>query len=87
MNTKPRYDLKEFEKEFGPLTFGEALESYRIGEEISQVVGDKGVDDQALGIGGVSGDEGGGGELQAPRFEADNPVNLLLFEQRLGFLP
>lgn len=36
MNTKPRYDLKEFEKEFGPLTFGEALESYRLGEEISQ---------------------------------------------------
>ena len=36
MTTKKRYGLKEFEKEHGPLTFGEALESYRLGEEISQ---------------------------------------------------
>lgn len=36
MNTKKRYGLKDFEKEHGPLTFGEALESYRLGEEISQ---------------------------------------------------
>ena len=37
MNTKRQYSLKDFEKEYGPLTFGEALESYRLGEEISQV--------------------------------------------------
>lgn len=37
MNTKRRYGLKDFEKEHGPLTFGEALESYRLGEKISQV--------------------------------------------------
>jgi len=36
MNTKKKYGLKDFEKEHGPLTFGEALESYRLGEEISQ---------------------------------------------------
>lgn len=36
MTTKRRYDMKVFEKEFGPLTFGEALESYRLGEGISQ---------------------------------------------------
>ena len=36
MNTNPKYGLNEFEKEHGPLTFGEALESYRLGEEISQ---------------------------------------------------
>lgn len=35
MSTKKRYGLKEFEKDHGPLTFGEALESYRLGEEIS----------------------------------------------------
>ena len=37
MNTKRRYGLKDFEKEDGTLTFGEALESYRLGEELSQV--------------------------------------------------
>lgn len=36
MNTKKRYGIKDLEKEFGPLTFGEALESYRLGEEITQ---------------------------------------------------
>ena len=36
MNTNKKYGLKDFEKEHGPLTFGEALESYRLGEEISQ---------------------------------------------------
>jgi DNA-binding XRE family transcriptional regulator len=36
MNTNQKYGLNDFEKEHGPLTFGEALESYRIGEEISQ---------------------------------------------------
>ena len=36
MSTKQKYGLKDLEKEYGPLTFGEALESYRLGEEISQ---------------------------------------------------
>jgi len=27
--------LEDLEKEYGPLTFGEALQSYRLGEEIS----------------------------------------------------
>ena len=36
MNTKKVYGLEDFEKEHGPLTFGEALVSYRLGEEISQ---------------------------------------------------
>ena len=36
MNTKKKYSLKDFEKEHGPLSFGEALESYRLGEEVSQ---------------------------------------------------
>jgi transcriptional regulator with XRE-family HTH domain len=36
MSTKQKFGLKELEKEHGPLTFGEALESYRLGEEISQ---------------------------------------------------
>ena len=36
MSTKREYGIKDLEKEYGPLTFGEALESYRIGEEISQ---------------------------------------------------
>lgn len=36
MNTNNKYGLKELEKEHGPLTFGDALESYRLGEEISQ---------------------------------------------------
>ena len=37
MNTNQKYGLNDFEKEHGPLSFGEALESYRIGEEISQL--------------------------------------------------
>ena len=37
MNTNQKYGLNDLEKEYGPLTFGEALESYRIGEEISQL--------------------------------------------------
>lgn len=36
MNTKKQYGTKEFAKEFGPLTFGDALSSHRLGEEISQ---------------------------------------------------
>ncbi|BBO73255.1 hypothetical protein DSCW_06720 [Desulfosarcina widdelii] len=36
MNPNQKYGLDEFEKEHGPLTFGEALESYRLCEEISQ---------------------------------------------------
>lgn len=36
MSTKQRYGLKELEKEYGPLSFGEALESYRLGEEMPQ---------------------------------------------------
>jgi transcriptional regulator with XRE-family HTH domain len=37
MNTDQKYGMNELEKEYGPLTFGEALESYRTGEEISQL--------------------------------------------------
>lgn len=33
---KLKYGLKELEKDFGPLTFGKLLESYRLSEEISQ---------------------------------------------------
>ncbi len=36
MNIKKHYDLKDLEKDFGPLTFGDALSSYRLGEELSQ---------------------------------------------------
>ncbi len=36
MNTKRHYTTADLEKEFGPLTFGNALESYRLGEEMSQ---------------------------------------------------
>ena len=36
MSTKQKYGMKDLEKKYGPLTFGEALESYRLGEEISQ---------------------------------------------------
>jgi transcriptional regulator with XRE-family HTH domain len=36
MTTETKYGLKDLEKEHGPLTFGEALESYRLGEGISQ---------------------------------------------------
>jgi transcriptional regulator with XRE-family HTH domain len=37
MTTKKRYGSREFEAEYGPLTFGEALEGYRLGEELSQI--------------------------------------------------
>lgn len=36
MNTKRHYTTADLEKEFGPLTFGNTLESYRLGEEMSQ---------------------------------------------------
>jgi len=36
MNTKRHYTVTDLEKEFGPLTFGNTLESYRLGEEMSQ---------------------------------------------------
>ena len=36
MNTKAQYGVAELEKGFGSLTFGNALASYRIGEEKSQ---------------------------------------------------
>lgn len=32
-----KYGLKELENEFGKLTFAEALRSYRLGEEMTQV--------------------------------------------------
>ena len=35
MNTKD-YGIKELENEFGPLTFGNALGSFRLGKEMSQ---------------------------------------------------
>jgi transcriptional regulator with XRE-family HTH domain len=35
MNTKIKYGSKELEKDFGPLTFGKALESHRLAEELS----------------------------------------------------
>ena len=37
MNTKGHYTSKDLDKEYGPLTFGDALSSFRLGEEISQV--------------------------------------------------
>lgn len=36
MNTKKKYGTKEFAKEFGSLTFGDALSGHRLSEEISQ---------------------------------------------------
>lgn len=36
-NKKNKYGLKELEKEFGELTFGKLLKSYRLAEEIAQV--------------------------------------------------
>ena len=36
MNTKKSYGLKELERDFGSLTFGNALESLRLGEGFSQ---------------------------------------------------
>ncbi len=38
MSTKKHYTVTDLEKEFGPLTFGSALEAYRLGEELSQKV-------------------------------------------------
>lgn len=35
-NKKNKYGSKELAKNFGPLTFGRLLESYRLSEEISQ---------------------------------------------------
>ena len=35
MTTK-KYGAKELEKDYGALTFGEALESYRLGEQLPQ---------------------------------------------------
>jgi transcriptional regulator with XRE-family HTH domain len=36
MNTKEQYGIAELGKDFGALTFGNALASYRLGEEKSQ---------------------------------------------------
>lgn len=36
MNTKKHYTVKDLENEFGAITFGNTLESYRLGEEMSQ---------------------------------------------------
>lgn len=36
MNTKEVYGSKELERDFGPLTFGNALEAHRKCEELSQ---------------------------------------------------
>jgi len=36
MNIKKTYGTKELERDFGPLTFGNALESHRLGEEMTQ---------------------------------------------------
>jgi transcriptional regulator with XRE-family HTH domain len=35
-NRKIKYGSKELEKDFGPLTFGQLLESHRLSEELSQ---------------------------------------------------
>lgn len=50
MSTKKKYGLKDLEKEYGPLTFGEALQSYRLGEEISlsDMAGKIGISPQSL---------------------------------------
>lgn len=36
MSTKKKYGTKEFAKDFGPLTFGDALSSHRLCDEITQ---------------------------------------------------
>jgi transcriptional regulator with XRE-family HTH domain len=36
MSTRKHYTTTDLEKEFGPLTFGNSLESYRLAEEMSQ---------------------------------------------------
>jgi transcriptional regulator with XRE-family HTH domain len=36
MSTKFRYGVSDLQKEYGPLTFGKLLESYRLADEVSQ---------------------------------------------------
>ena len=36
MNTNKKHGLNELERDFSPLTFGNALESFRLGEGLSQ---------------------------------------------------
>ena len=36
MGTKKHYTVSDLEKEFGPLTFGNSLEAYRLSEELTQ---------------------------------------------------
>ncbi|MGE3974353.1 MAG: helix-turn-helix transcriptional regulator [Bdellovibrionales bacterium] len=36
MSTKKHYTVSDLEKEYGPLTFGNSLEAYRLGEELTQ---------------------------------------------------
>ena len=36
MTTKKHYTVQDLEKEFGSLTFGNSLESYRLAEDMSQ---------------------------------------------------
>jgi|FLYM01.1.fsa_nt_gi transcriptional regulator with XRE-family HTH domain len=36
MSTKKKYGSKEFEKDFGPITFAKLLMSYRLAEELTQ---------------------------------------------------
>ncbi|MEK6555632.1 MAG: helix-turn-helix transcriptional regulator [Bdellovibrionota bacterium] len=35
MNTKKHYTLEDLERDYGPFTFGETLEAYRLADEIS----------------------------------------------------
>ncbi len=35
-NKKIKYGLKELEKEYGPLTFGQLIQTHRLSEEITQ---------------------------------------------------
>ena len=35
MATKKHYTVRDLEREFGPLTFGNALEAYRLGDNLS----------------------------------------------------
>jgi transcriptional regulator with XRE-family HTH domain len=36
MSTKKHYTVTDLEKEYGPLTFGNSLEAYRLAEEMTQ---------------------------------------------------
>lgn len=36
MSTKKFYGIEDYERDFGPLTFGQTLESHRLCEEMSQ---------------------------------------------------